>query len=64
MIYQGFKQLKPAEDYYPFYIEAQTRQISDWLLGMNGSVLYSLEMQKKGIRETFSLGRVQTLLFT
>lgn len=60
VIYQGFKQLKPAEDYYPFYIEAQTRQISDWLLGMNGSVLYSLEMQKKGIRETFSLGRVQT----
>lgn len=60
VIYQGFKQLKPAEDFYPFYIEAQTRQISDWLLGMNGSVLYSLEMQKKGIRETFSLGRVQT----
>lgn len=59
-IREGFKNLKPAEDYYPFYVEAQTRQISDWLIGMNGSPLYSLYLQNKGVNENFSLGRVQT----
>ncbi|WP_338035457.1 MULTISPECIES: type IA DNA topoisomerase [Halobacillus] len=44
----------------PIYEEAQARQIGEWIVGMNASPLYSLLLQKKGIRETFSLGRVQT----
>lgn len=59
-IREGFKNLKDGQDYYPYYKEAQTRQIADWLIGMNGSPLYSLYLQKSGIAESFSLGRVQT----
>lgn len=33
----GFKALKDGWAYYPAFKEAQTRQISDWLIGMNGS---------------------------
>ena len=60
-IREGFQNLRNGEDYIPFYYEAKARQISDWLIGMNGSPLYSLKLQKKGINEgAFSLGRVQT----
>ena len=59
-IRDGFRNLRDGNDYISYYKEAQTRQIADWLIGMNGSPLYSLEMQKKGINESFSLGRVQT----
>lgn len=60
VVYNGFKNLKPAEDFYQVYKEAQSRQIADWLVGMNASPLYSLALQKQGIRDTFSVGRVQT----
>ncbi|EGP5014054.1 DNA topoisomerase III [Enterococcus faecium] len=59
-IYQGFQQLRDAGETYPKFEEAQARQIADWLIGMNGSPLYSLLLQQKGIPESFSLGRVQT----
>lgn len=60
VIYQGFQNLRPAEEYYPSFKEAQARQFADWLIGMNASPLYSLSLQEKGIRENFSVGRVQT----
>src|SRR5699024_7556740 len=44
-IQKGFKNLKSGNEYYPLYIEAQTRQISDWLVGMNASRLYTLLLQ-------------------
>lgn len=56
----GFKSLKDGWKYYPIFKEAQTRQISDWLVGMNGSPLYSLCMKKAGLRKIYSIGRVQT----
>ncbi len=59
-IQKGFRNLKNGADYYLSYIEAQTRQIGDWLVGMNASRLYSLLLQSKGVRESFSVGRVQT----
>ncbi|HFK6070586.1 TPA: DNA topoisomerase, partial [Enterococcus faecium] len=59
-IYQGFQQLRDAEETYPKFEEVQARQIADWLIGMNGSPLYSLLLQQKGIPGSFSLGRVQT----
>lgn len=46
-IRKGFESLRPGEDYFSSYIEAQTRQISDWLIGMNISRLYTLLLQKK-----------------
>lgn len=57
---EGFKNLKNASDFYSYFIEAQTRQISDWLIGMNASPLYSLNFKNQGIDDTFSIGRVQT----
>lgn len=59
-IYEGFKNLQPGKNYFPKYKEAQARQNADWLIGMNGSPLYSLLLQRKGIDGSFSLGRVQT----
>jgi DNA topoisomerase-3 len=59
-ILAGFKNLKDGWNYYPAYKEAQTRQISDWLVGMNGSPLYTLLLRKKGVHGVYSIGRVQT----
>ncbi|WP_057871030.1 type IA DNA topoisomerase [Liquorilactobacillus ghanensis] len=59
-ILNGFKNLKDGWAYYPAYKEAQTRQISDWLVGMNGSPLYTLLLRKKGVHGVYSIGRVQT----
>lgn len=59
-IREGFQHLKSGESDIPAYKEAQTRQISDWLIGMNASPLYSLSLQKKNIQGVFSIGRVQT----
>ncbi|EKN1188771.1 topoisomerase C-terminal repeat-containing protein, partial [Listeria monocytogenes] len=42
------------------FLEAQTRQKSDWLVGMNLSPLYSLSLQEKGVQGVFPIGRVQT----
>jgi len=60
VVVEGFKNLKDASEYYPKYIEAQTRQISDWLIGMNLSKVYTINMKDEGINENFSIGRVQT----
>lgn len=59
-ILDGFKNLKDGWAYYPAYKEAQTRQISDWLVGMNGSPLYTLLLKQSGVRGVYSIGRVQT----
>ena len=57
---RGFTQLREGTRYLPFYYEAQARQISDWVVGINSSRLYTLLLQQKGIKDVFSVGRVQT----
>ena len=42
------------------YEEAKARQISDWLVGMNASRLYSLLLKEQGIQDVFPIGRVQS----
>lgn len=59
-IQKGFQNLKDGKNYIPLYVEAQTRQFSDWLVGINASRLYTLLLQQKGLRGAFSIGRVQT----
>jgi len=59
-VIRGFQNLKNGFDYLPLYDEAQARQMSDWLVGLNGSRLYTLALQKLGAKEVFSVGRVQT----
>ncbi|AJD91851.1 DNA topoisomerase [Jeotgalibacillus malaysiensis] len=60
VIRKGFQELRNGDDYLSLYDEAQTRQVSDWLVGMNISRLYTLLLQEKGVDGPFSLGRVQT----
>ncbi|MGG1599884.1 DNA topoisomerase III [Paenibacillus naphthalenovorans] len=57
---QGFMNLKSEEATRPLYYEALSRSCADWLVGMNGSRVYSLLFQRRGIREVFSTGRVQS----
>src|SRR5699024_6092507 len=59
-IQKGFKQLRDGINYVSLYMEAQTRQMSDWLVGMNASRLYTLLLQQNGMKGVFSVGRVQT----
>lgn len=57
---KGFQELRDNRQDLLLYQEAKARQVSDWLVGMNGSRLYSLLLQEKGISEVFAIGRVQT----
>ncbi|MDK9850209.1 type IA DNA topoisomerase [Staphylococcus equorum] len=59
-IIKGFKNLKDNNQDYQSYQEAYARQISDYLIGMNLSPLYSNVFRSQGLNETFSIGRVQT----
>lgn len=57
---KGFTNLQDNRKDLLLYEEAKARQISDWLVGMNGSRLYSLLLQSQGIQEVFPIGRVQS----
>lgn len=57
---KGFNNLQDNKKDLMMYNEAKTRQISDWLVGMNASQLYTLLLQQKGINTTLSVGRVQS----
>ena len=59
-IQRGFKNLKDSKETYNYYVEAQTRQISDYLVGMNFTQFFTLLAQSKGLEGVYSLGRVQT----
>lgn len=59
-IQRGFKNLRDSKETYNYYIEAQTRQISDYLVGMNFTQFFTLLAQSKGLQGLYSLGRVQT----
>ncbi|WP_060203930.1 type IA DNA topoisomerase [Sporosarcina koreensis] len=57
---KGFNNLQDNKKDLLLYYEAKTRQVSDWLVGMNGSRLYTLLLQQKGFNESLSIGRVQS----
>lgn len=60
---EAFNNLRPKKETYGYFIEAQTRQYADWIVGMNGSPLISILINKLYQYpkfEIFSLGRVQT----
>lgn len=59
-VLEGFKSLRSEEETRPLYFEALSRSCADWLVGMNASRAYTLLLQKKGIQDVFSTGRVQT----
>lgn len=59
-IRKQFKNLESNTKDILMFKEAKTRQVSDWLVGMNLTSLYTNIFRKKGINEVFSVGRVQT----
>ncbi|MGV3125168.1 DNA topoisomerase III [Staphylococcus epidermidis] len=59
-IRKKFKKLDDNKIDLNMYQEANARQISDWLVGMNLTSLYTNIFRDKGINETISIGRVQT----
>ena len=58
-IREGFQNLKPQENYQSLYEAALCRAIGDWLLGMNGTRLYTIKYRQMQ-RQVLSIGRVQT----
>ncbi|MCO7126131.1 DNA topoisomerase [Sporolactobacillus shoreicorticis] len=59
-IRRGFAELKDGADFVSSYWEAQSRQIADWLVGLNATRLFTLLLRQKGLQGTYSVGRVQT----
>jgi DNA topoisomerase-3 len=57
-IREGFKDLRPGENYDNLYYAGLSRAIGDWILGMNATRLYSLKYSTPG--HVLSIGRVQT----
>lgn len=57
-IREGFRDLRPESDYDRLYYAGLSRAIGDWILGMNGTRLYSLKYSSPG--NVLSIGRVQT----
>lgn len=55
-IEKGLQHLQNGNNYIPLYKEAQTRQYSDWIVGMNASRLYTLLLQKQGLQGYLVLG--------
>ena len=58
-IREGFNNLKPGTDYDNLYNSAKCRQEADWLVGINGTRLFSTLYGK-----TLKVGRVQTPTLT
>ena len=57
-IREGFRNLKPQDDFRLLYEAGLARAIGDWILGMNATRLYTLRYG--GNRQVLSIGRVQT----
>ena len=57
-IKKGFKQLQDASKYDALFSAGNSRAIGDWILGINGTRLYTKKFGKN--KTTLSVGRVQT----
>ncbi|MDM8553080.1 DNA topoisomerase 3, partial [Desulfobacterales bacterium HSG2] len=59
VVRDGMKELKPASSYDRLWRAGQSRQIADWLVGMNASRAATIKMN-----DLFSIGRVQTAVLS
>ena len=57
-IKKGFKELQDASKYDALFAAGNSRAIGDWVLGINGTRLYTKKFGKN--KTTLSVGRVQT----
>lgn len=64
-IQEAFQNLKDPKETYTYFLEAEARSQSDWLVGMNLSPFTTLHLQyqgklRRGKGSSLSVGRVQT----
>src|SRR5437763_1591161 len=59
-ILEGFRALKPTEEYRGLRDSAHARQRADWLVGINATRAETLRARRAGHQGVYSLGRVQT----
>jgi DNA topoisomerase-3 len=59
-ILEGFRSLRPAEEYRGLRDSAHARQRADWLVGINATRAQTVRARRAGHQGVFSLGRVQT----
>ena len=57
-IKQGFSKLREASDFDTLFAAGNARAVGDWMLGINGTRLYTKKYGKE--KMTLSVGRVQT----
>lgn len=57
---KGFSNLLTEEETRYIYYEALSRSCADWLIGINSSRIYTILLKEKGLKNVFSIGRVQT----
>ena len=57
-IKQGFSKLKDASEFDTLFAAGNARAVGDWMLGINGTRLYTKKYGKE--KMTLSVGRVQT----
>lgn len=57
-IREGFAKLEPQQKFDNLYYAGLSRAIGDWILGMNGTRLYTIKYSSPG--NVLSIGRVQT----
>lgn len=59
-IHKAFNNLLPSEKTYPLYVEGRTRELADWLVGMNLTRHYTYVSQKFNNNDVMHIGRVST----
>lgn len=56
---KGFSNLLSEEETRNIYYEALSRACADWIIGINSSRIYTILLKEKGLKDVFSIGRVQ-----
>src|ERR1051326_5437426 len=59
-ILEGFRNLKPSDEYNGLRDSAHARQRADWLVGINATRAQTIRARRAGHQGVYSLGRVQT----
>lgn len=57
---KAIQEIKSNSEYYGYYESALARRDADWIFGINMSRAVSIAARKKGSRDYFTVGRVQT----
>ncbi len=59
-IEEAFKNLQDNNNFQNIYEAGKCRSYADWIMGMNGTCVFTLKAQESGYRGVLSVGRVQS----